>query len=184
MRKFGVFVLFLVVAMAAAGLFGMFHDQISYTVSDEYFTKFKFFQFHLLNTAVPERVRVAGVGFLASWWMGIPIGLLAGVVGFIHPTAAQMWRALLLSLIVMSAFTLIFALCGLLYGYVHTEHLETQRYVSARWLSVMNIQYPRNFICVGYMHNSAYLGGLLAVPLAWFFHVYYREAKKRDGGGQ
>ena len=77
MAKFGLFLLFLPAAMLAAGLFGVLHDQISYTVSDEYFTKFKFIQFGLRDAFLSERVQVALVGFLASWWMGIPLGCSA-----------------------------------------------------------------------------------------------------------
>lgn len=180
MLKFAVFAAFLVLAVVTAGTFGAIHDQISYTVSPEYFTKFKFFQFHLLDPEVPERLRVALVGVIASWWMGIPLGLLAGAAGFLQPTAAGMLRALLLSLAVIVGFTLLFALGGLVYGYTRTTHLNLHDY--AGWFIPPRLVHPRNFICAGYMHNSAYLGGLLAVPVAWAFHIYYRRrAAKRDG---
>ena len=177
MLKLAAFVTFIVLAVLTAGAFGALHDQISYTVSSEYFTKFKFLQFHLLNPDVPERVRAAIVGFRASWWMGIPLGLLAGVAGFIHPNATQMLRALLLSLAVISGFTLIFALAGLTYGYFQTGSLSLGNYRG--WFIPPNLVHPRNFICAGYMHNSAYLGGLLAIPVAWIFHIYYRRLAAR-----
>src|SRR5262249_1358281 len=84
MKKVGIFLLFLPAAVLVAGLFGMIHDQISYSVSTEYFTKFKFIQFHMLDAGVPERIRAAKVGFLASWWMGVPLGLLCGSAGFVQ----------------------------------------------------------------------------------------------------
>src|SRR5262245_33686245 len=124
MRKVWMFSAFLVLAVAAAGAFGAVHDQISYTVSPEYFTRFKFLQFRLLDPAVPERVRTAEVGFLASWWMGLPVGLLTGAVAFIHRGAARMRRALSWSLLVILGFTLAFALGGLAYGFVETRALD------------------------------------------------------------
>lgn len=42
MRKLAVLMGFVLAAMVAAGLFGVVHDQISYTVSPEYYTRFKF----------------------------------------------------------------------------------------------------------------------------------------------
>ena len=158
MRKVATLAAFLIVAVLAAGAFGVLHDQISYTVSSEYFTRFKFLQFHLLDAGVPERVRAAKVGFLASWWMGLPLGLLTGVVGFIHPNASQMGKALLLSLAVIVGFTLAFALAGLTYGFFQTTTLDLNNY--AGWFLPQGLEHPRNFICAGYMHNSAYLGGL------------------------
>jgi hypothetical protein len=78
MKKIGIFVLFLPAAMPVAGLFGIIHDEISYSVANEYFTKFKFMQFRLLDTNLPDRCRAGEVGVLASWWMGIPLGILCG----------------------------------------------------------------------------------------------------------
>src|ERR1700694_4054811 len=99
MRKLAVYLSFIVAAMLAAGIFGAFHDQISYSVAPEYFTRFKFLQFKLLDPTVPERVRVAQVGFLASWWMGLPLGLLIGLGGFLQQTAGRMMRVLGLSIL-------------------------------------------------------------------------------------
>src|SRR5215471_17020905 len=76
-----VLILFLPAAVLAAGLFGIVHDQISYTVSNEYFTRFKFIQFGLQYWAAPDRTRAAVVGFMAPWWMGIPLGLFCGAAG-------------------------------------------------------------------------------------------------------
>jgi len=177
MRKVTAFIAFLVAAVLAAGAFGVLHDQISYTVSAEYFTRFKFLQFRLLDAEIPERVRAAEVGFLASWWMGIPLGLLTGVAGFIHPSASQMRKALLLSLPVIVGFTLAFALGGLAYGFFQTATLDLAHY--ANWFVPRGLEHPRSFICVGYMHNSAYLGGLLAIPVAWLFHFVYRVRAAR-----
>jgi hypothetical protein len=65
MKQIGIFLLFLPAAMLVAGLFGIIHDEISYSVSNEYFTKFKFIQFGLLDVNLPDRFRAGVVGFLA-----------------------------------------------------------------------------------------------------------------------
>jgi hypothetical protein len=178
MDKFKALSLFVVLAVVAAGIFGAVHDQISYTVSHEYFTRFKFRQFGLLDESVPARWRAAEVGIRASWWMGIPLGLLTGVAGLIQKSAEQMRKAMLWSLVFIVGFTLASALCGLLYGYVQTEHFDPLAYRG--WYVPRDLEHPRNFLCAGYMHNAAYLGGLLAIPAAWLFHWAY---KGRSGHG-
>ncbi len=90
MAKFGAFLLFIPLAILTAGAFGAPHDQISFTVSPEYFTKFKFHQFGLLDGSISKRLRAAEVGFLASWWMVIPLGPLVGSAGFIQCRAGPM----------------------------------------------------------------------------------------------
>jgi hypothetical protein len=174
MARLRIFLIYLLLALVAAGVFGALHDQISYTVSREYFTRFKFIQFDLLEPGVPERLRAAWGGFLASWWMGIPIGLLTGVAGFIHRTPGQMRRALLGSLPLILGFALLFALGGLVYGYWQTRTIDLAAYQG--WFIPPRLEHLRRFLCAGYMHNSAYLGGVLAIPIAWIFHL---ELKRR-----
>jgi hypothetical protein len=71
-----------------AGAYGALHDQVSYTISPEYFTKMKFRQFAWADFGLPERVFVAEIGFLASWWAGLIAGWLLARLGL-----AQLWLA-------------------------------------------------------------------------------------------
>jgi len=172
MKKMLVFILLSLIAILLAGLYGMVHNQISYTVSPEYFTKFKFKQFGLMNSAFPDRVRASIVGFQASWWMGIPIGYLVGVVGFIHQGHWRIFRISLWSFVVCVIFTLLFGLGGLFYGYVQTRAINPADYEG--WYIPDGLVDLRRFLCAGYMHNSSYLGGTLAILVAWVFHIVVR----------
>ena len=172
MKKFCVYVFLILIAMALAGVYGMFHNQISYTVSAEYFTKFKFRQFGLVDVNLPDRVRASMVGFLASWWMGIPIGLLVGGFGFIHPGHWRMLRVSLWSFLVVIIFTFLFGLCGLLYGWFQTRNFNLSDYRG--WFIPNDVVDLRRFLCAGYMHNSSYLGGTLAIFAAAIFHIAVR----------
>jgi len=173
MTKTSLFILYVLSAFLLAGAFGAIHNQISYTVSPEYFTKFKFEQFSLNNTAVPERWRAAEVGFLASWWMGWPLGIFTGIAGVFHRDVTTMRRALLWSIPFIFAFTLTIALCGLAFGYFQTIHLDLANY--PHWYIPSQLENSRRFLCAGYMHNSAYLGGLLVIPATWIFHLIYKR---------
>lgn len=172
LKKTAIFLLFLPVAVLVAGLFGALHDQISYSVSSEYFSKLKFPQFLLLDTSVPERIRAAQVGFLASWWMGVPLGVLCGLAGFVQRTPRAMLIALTWSLPVIAGFTLFAALIGLAYGWLQTRAIDLANYPG--WRIPSNVNDFRAFLCAGYMHNAAYLGGGLVIPAAWIFHVIFR----------
>ena len=175
-KKLAVYVLIVVIAVFVAGLYGIAHDQISYTVAPEYFTKFKFVQFGFTDMPLPERVRASMVGFLASWWMGIPIGLLVGAAGFIHQGHRRMLRVSLWSLLVTVGFTLLFGFGGLIYGYFRTAHIEIAAYQG--WFIPEGVTDLRCFLCAGYMHNSSYIGGVLAILVAWAFHIVVRARTK------
>ncbi|HLX96234.1 MAG TPA: signal peptide-containing protein [Verrucomicrobiae bacterium] len=176
MKKIPVFILLVLFAVVLSGLYGMLHNQISYTVSPEYFTKFKFRQFGFVDLQLPDRVRASMVGFLASWWMGIPIGLLVGAVGFIHSGPRRMFKVSLWSFAVVVAFTLLVGLCGLLYGYFETRTINLADYQG--WYIPDDVINLRRFLCAGYMHNASYLGGTLAIFVAWVFHVVVRIRTK------
>lgn len=178
-KKFAVYLLIVVLAIIVAGLYGMIHNQISYAVAPEYFTKFKFRQFGLTEMPLPDRVRASMVGFLASWWMGIPIGLLVGAAGFIHRDHGEMLRVTLWSFLVVIGFTFLFGLGGLLYGYFETVHIDVEDYPG--WFIPDDVTNLRRFLCAGYMHNSSYLGGVLAIIVTWVFHIVMRLRTKDAG---
>lgn len=80
-KLFLALVLFVFACLLAGG-YGALHNQISYTVSPEYFTKFKFHQFQI-NEVIGERLGAAIVGWSASWWMGIFIGIILIPMGLL-----------------------------------------------------------------------------------------------------
>ena len=108
MKKLYVFLLIVPLAVAMAGAYGAVHNQISYTVSPEYFTKFKFDRFGLADDPRSERIRASIVGYRASKSMGLPIGVLVGAIGFIPRGYRRMLRVTLWSLAVVVGFTLLF----------------------------------------------------------------------------
>lgn len=59
-----------VLGAMVGGVYGVLHDQITYSISHEYFTKLKFDQFKYANFGFPVRIFVSEVGFLATWWVG------------------------------------------------------------------------------------------------------------------
>lgn len=67
-----------------AGLYGIVHDQLTYTLSPEYFTLLKFRQFAWADFGGPPRLLVAEIGFLATWWVGALAGWLIGRVTVAH----------------------------------------------------------------------------------------------------
>jgi len=150
--------------MVLCGLFGALHDQISYTVSPEYFTHFKFHQFHLLGPE-PERLRVAAVGVLATWWMGIPIGATLGTIGLSARDARTMLRETLRAFVIVAAVSLIFGLGGLLWGIVTFQ--GTAPGVPPGWyLPLGGVQDLAAFLRAGAMHNASYLGGAAGTLVA------------------
>jgi hypothetical protein len=105
--------------------------------------------------------------------MGIPIGLLVGLTGFMHQGPRRMFTVSLWSFVIVVGFTLVFGLCGLWYGWLQTRNVEVAGY-QGDWYIPDDVVDVRRFLCAGYMHNSSYLGGTLAILVAMLFHVAVR----------
>jgi len=164
MARFGKFpILFLLVAIAAviAGVFGMLHNQLSYSVGPSYFTDLKFAQFDISDGTAP-RWGAAQVGWQASWWMGAAVGLPAFLIGlFIVPTRQSYLAAGLggIGLVfVLATFT---ALAGLIGGLV-----ADQTGLIDSYLAFPEGPTRSDFLRAGFMHDASYLGGVLGALLA------------------
>src|ERR1700761_9076934 len=98
MRKFAVFLLIVGVAIVIAALYGVGHDQVTYTISPEYYTKYKFIQFNLADSGAAQhmtqpRSAVVMVGVKATWWMGLIIGAVLGLFALVFRNADEMFRS-------------------------------------------------------------------------------------------
>lgn len=161
-KKLLILIFIIFITPAIGGLYGILHDQLTYHISPEYYTKFKFIQFGLTDSGnedpIPNPgIKVSAVGFMATWWMGIPIGLVLGLVGLIHRNHKQMfiatWKAILITL----AIAFLTGLIGLTYGKFHLANKGVS------WWLPKNLTDTKNFIAVGSMHNFSYLGGLFGL---------------------
>jgi hypothetical protein len=175
MNKFVAFVLIIVAACVLSGLYGIMHDQLTYSISNEYYTKFKFYQFGMVDFAsdmeLPNpRLNVAVVGLLATWWLGIPIGFFLGLVGFLHAD----WRAMVKTTMKAFAINVVIAfvtgLAGLLYGFIFLAGKSPDSF--SGWFIPDNIVDFGNFISVGSMHNFSYMGGLFGLTIAIIYSVW------------
>jgi len=167
MRKSGVFSSSIFLSIIIAGFYGILHDQITATISPEYYTKFKFQQFRV-NENLPYRQGVAYVGFYATWWMGATIGILLAIVALIFPDYKSMKAA------IIKALTLVFittALSGLI-GYVYGKTILNPNTVN--WWLPDNVLDKSSFIIVGAIHNAGYIGGLLGLVLGMVLMLWKR----------
>ena len=180
MKKLLILPLLVVIACLLAGVYGVLHDQFTYSISKEYYTKFKFRQFGLLHSPLPARAMVSIVGFGATWWMGLIIGLLVGAVGFIHSGPRRMLIISLRSLVLVIAVSLLVGLAGLAYGFFRTTTFDLASYRG--WFIPPGLEEPRRFLLVGYMHNASYLGGALSIVVAWIYHFRVRRQDRLRGG--
>ncbi|WP_018341666.1 hypothetical protein [Cytophaga aurantiaca] len=176
MNKFYSLIASLFSAIVIASIYGIVHDQFTFTISPEYYTKFKFYQFGIATPGdeaiFPNaRLYVALVGVMATWWMGLLIGMILGCVGLIHNNGLVMYRITLKAMLLVVLIAFVTGLIGLAYGKFYLAE------AGVNWWLPSNLIDTKNFIAVGSMHNFSYLGGLLGLIVA----IVYSIKQKKSG---
>jgi hypothetical protein len=145
------------IACLLAGTYGALHNQVSYTVSPEYFTQYKFHQFRIQT--VPHRLGAAIVGWNAAWWMGIVIGIVLIPAGLGVPGRSNYFWTMIRAFGVVIGTTVAVGFLALAaaYLFLDAENVgEISRFGHA-------IENDVAFARAGTMHNCSYLGGLVGI---------------------
>jgi MFS family permease len=158
MVKLALIPVLFVTACVFAGIYGAAHNQISYTVSPEYFTRFKFHQFRIDNN-VPDRIGAAIVGWRAAWWMGIVIGAVLIPLGLLIRGNANCFWGMIRVFGVVAATTLIVGLAALTVAFVVVDTEVAGEITRYGHEMTNDVAFAR----AGTMHNFSYLGGLIGI---------------------
>jgi len=161
LHQFARSILFVILAALAAGLYGVLHDQISYTISPEYFTHIKFKQFAWLQVEFGNRTNVGLIGFVATCWFGAICGIIVAYrlrnveARHLIIRIASVRLGLVLVTSALAAFGMSFYSCtreaALLVA--HWQHTAEHYMISD----------PLSFAVVAQMHRMSYVGGVIGM---------------------
>ena len=157
LKRLALLPISLVFACLVAGLYGAIHDQISYTVAPSYYHEFKFDQF-AIDPDFRNRIGASIVGWNASWWMGLIIGLPIYFAGLFVRGNREFCIQYLRAAILVVLIALVIGLGALATSFVSIDesHLPT-------WMVGWSVSDPVAFARVGTMHNFAYIGGFVGL---------------------
>lgn len=142
-----------------AAIYGAVHNQISYTVAPGYFHEFKFRQF-VIDPALQGRAGASLVGALASWWMGLLLGVPIYLAGLFIRDTGTFWRCYIKASVIVVAVTLLAGLGALGYAWVTFTPDSLPPWMEGRPVSDP-VSDPVAFARAGFMHNFSYLGGVI-----------------------
>lgn len=166
-KKAGILLFIILITPIITGLYGVVHNQISFTISPEYFTEFKFEQFRIAP-AIPYRLGASFVGWSASWWMGVPLGIILGLLGLIQTGWKHMLKAYFKSLPYAISAVLLTGICGLIYGKMFLIDQDLN------WVFPEKLIDRESFIAVGTMHNFSYIGGITGLIAGVIYQIRYK----------
>ncbi|EJL65604.1 hypothetical protein [Flavobacterium sp. CF136] len=171
MRKIVILLLTIIISIVLAALYGAIHDQITYSISSEYFTVFKFDQFGFLDWGNNNpRLTTALIGVLATWWVGLYIGIFQGLVGLIHQNHKLMFRYAMNAIFITLGVTVLFGIFGFVSGKLDAETYENCCFP-------YDIKDAKNFKIVGSIHNYGYAGGEIGAFIGAAYQIIMRRKK-------
>ncbi|MGI9241755.1 MAG: hypothetical protein ACR2RV_13215 [Verrucomicrobiales bacterium] len=153
-----------VIGALIAGVYGIAHDQITYAISPEYFTCFKFRQFSYADPGLGDRSFVIVIGFLATWWVGFFSGWFLWRLGVDKDGVPPRPMAICRLFLMIIACGFAFGIAGYFYG----RHKVTAGDLDD-WLPYtesIGVSDPAAFMTVGQIHNFGYLGALVGLVAA------------------
>lgn len=166
MKKASVFIVSLLLSVIIAIFYGIVHNQFTYTISDEFFTKLMFERFGFVQYGQDTpRLTASIIGAWSTWWMGLIAGFIFATISLFHSDARQMIKSIKGATLVVLSTSLIFGLIGLCYGFLGFSRLNTS------CCFPLEIHDVKNFIAVSEMHNFSYLGGAVGLLLGIIWQI-------------
>lgn len=157
-KKIAFFLCIVIISVITASVYGFLHNQVSFSISPEYFTMFKFQQFHFYFMGQHQpRLTAALIGVLSTWWLGLFIELIIGIFGFLQSSPRIMWKSSLRAIQWVFIITIGTGIIGVLVGKLIISNLHTF------WELPFNVVKPKRFLIAGTLHNFSYLGGLIGL---------------------
>ena len=164
--KLGFFLLVIVLSILLSCIYGIIHDTITYSISPEYYTKYKFIQFGLIsepmeNTVIKPFVLVILTGIIATWWMGLLFGLILGTLNLIYFNSFKQNVIIYFRLVaILFITTTIAAFIGYFIGIYTFTGKEFYFHFTE------NILNKRDYHTVGMIHNLSYIGAVVGIILS------------------
>lgn len=161
---------FIVIALSSllsiiAGIYGILHDIITYNISSEYYTKFKFIEFDLTDAYGQPHISILQLlvitGWTATWWIGMIAGILFSAVSLSYTSTRKIVSSVIRAAAIMIVVSIVFAMLGYLAGLISNK-FQIINLVDLVYLrdSVKNVDY---FNIAGFIHNFIYIGGVLGI---------------------
>lgn len=161
------------IGAATAGLYGAVHDQISYAISPEYFTKLKFEQFAYADFELPPMAFVSLIGFLATWWVGLLGGWILARLGLAAMPHSVRRRQTAKAFTMVVLVTALMGAAGALVGKVRAGGDLQSWHEAQLYLEIVDL---KAFVMVAYLHAAGYLGAAVGIVLA---AVYVSRTSRR-----
>ena len=161
------FIVFISTILAC--VFGALHNQISFTVSNEFFKNYLFGNFRTYEWNIKnERILASIVGIFGTYWVGFLMGIAFGII-YIFTNTEQKFKKILPAILI----TLFFAFFGSIVGFILGKFIPIENSGVFMDFGTNN---PQNYVCAALMHRISYYFGLLGLIFGVIYLLKNRKA--------
>jgi hypothetical protein len=152
-----------------AAIYGALNNQISYSISPEFFTKsmFPIFGFVEYGQETP-RLTAAIIGAWSTWWLGLIIGVVYGIVGLFKSNPERMLAYVKNAIFITFIIIIASGILGYVFGKIYSMNT-----LNIFGFSGTQEQF-KNFKVAEYIHTFEYFGSIVAV-IACIFYSFIQK---------
>lgn len=157
--------LIIIATTLIAIIFGVFHNQISYSISNELFEKYFFFQFGTSEWNINNpRINASIVGFLGTYWLSFYFGIIYSII-FLFLKTPNNLKYIFKSIGINFSITLIGSFLGYLIAILFFDIENVPFKIE---IDIIN---TRNYINAMFMHSGAYYGSYFGIVISIIYLI-------------
>jgi len=110
----------------------------------------------------------------STWWFGLIIGLILGIVAMFQPNSKIMWKSGIVAVLRNLGITIGIGIIGILIGKLIVANSNLT------WDFPANLIDKKNFITVGTMHEFSYAGGIIGLIYGILYQLKLKKASAQQ----
>ncbi|MDT0554046.1 hypothetical protein [Urechidicola vernalis] len=114
------------------------------------------------------------IGIASTWWFGLLIGVIIGVVGLLQANSKIMWKGSLGAIIRTLGIAIGIGIAGILVGKFIISN------INANWNLPAELTDRKSFLIAGTMHNFSYLGGIVGLIFGIIYQLKIKKASAQQ----
>lgn len=168
--RIGIFILLVISAILLSSIYGALYEQITFSVSSEFFTKMRFQKYGIIDST-NERWDAAIIGIKNTWGVGFGLGILLSLAGLLHTSNKKMIIATVQSFLIALFTSFLFCLLAFFFS-------EPAADIALE----INVENKAAFNKVLSMNNYSYVGAVIGmfIGLGWQVYATHRSKKQLE----
>lgn len=145
----------LILCPIIAGIYGMLHDQITFTISAEYFLYFK----ALRKTTLPHRLAASIIGWNGTWWLGLFAAIILVLLYLIKRNTDHLIKNVVSNALWIICISAAAGIVGGVVGFI----FPTQSGEFFDFAMRHNVEYYTAYFSVWMIHWGGYIGSVVGI---------------------